>query len=211
MRHRTLCCAGRGYAPMVQDAHSHRAMLNADRWIDRRVLRGLGVLTLIDGSTAAYRMHAQAPMLRPVLAAGRTRPIQPYLSVLLVGGYGRSMRIIDTSPSRPPSRHPALPVLEYRGNIMALQATTPQTDAAGVWSRAQVLRSCAEVGLLIPARACVCTHASTRGIKPFGTHGGAHARVRVERLTSRAISLRPLRALTAGARKGLACAGVWQV
>ena len=83
---------------MMQDARSHRAMLSpADRWINRRalgVLGVLGLLTLIDGSTAAYRMHAQAPMLRPVLAAGRSRPIQPYLSVPLVGMYGRQMRIM---------------------------------------------------------------------------------------------------------------------
>ena len=132
---------------MVQDAHSHRAMLShADRWIDRGVLRGysensgvLGVLTLIDGSTAAYRTHVQAPMLRPVLAAGRSRR--------------RSMRIIDTIPITPATRYRALPVLEYRGNIMALQATHPTSrccrclvESAGT----QQLCRCP------PAHTCTC-------------------------------------------------------
>ncbi len=53
---------------------------------------------------------------------------------------------------------------------------TPQADAAGVSSRAQVLRSCADVRLLIPARARACTHASTRGIKPFEAHGDTRMR-----------------------------------
>ncbi len=76
---------------------------------------------------------------------------------------------------------------------------TPQATAAGVWSRAQVLNSCADVRLLIPARTHVHarTHETDQTIR--GTRAArrcARACVRVERLTSRAISFRPLRALT---------------
>jgi hypothetical protein len=133
MRNRPVCCAGRGYAPMatmhIRSARCSAMPRSMDRPPRTQGTRGYsggysGVLMLIDGSTAAYGMHLQAPMLRPVLAAGRSRPIQPYLSVLLVGRYGRSMRIIDTIAITPTTRHRPLPVSEYRGN-MALQATHP--------------------------------------------------------------------------------------
>ena len=111
----------------------------------------------------------------------------------------------------PTTRHHALPVLEYRGNMMALQATrATRRCCRGLVESAGTQQLCRGR----PAHTCTCTcctHASTRGIKPFGTRRRPRARVRVERLTSRSISLRPLRALTPVHGRDLAWAGLWQV
>ena len=164
---------------------------------DARVTRGA---RWIDRHAQDARASSQAATCARAGSRGRLRPVRPCLSVLLVGRYGRSMRMSDTIAITPATRRCALRVSEYVSAVgisWPCKPRTPQADAAGVWSRAQVLRSRADVCLLIPARARVCTHAYTRRIKPFGTRRCApRARVRVKRLTSRAISLRPLRALT---------------
>jgi hypothetical protein len=94
--------------------------------------------------------------------------------------------------SRPPSRHRALPVSEYRGN-MALQATARHTQmlpGSGQSAGTQQLCRCP------PAHTCTCVHASTRWINPFRINPFGTRRCARERRTSRAISFRPRRALT---------------
>ena len=104
------------------DAHSHRAMpSHADRWIDPPRTQGTAVYSVTRstrGTHADPRINRRVQNARASSHAAtcacsrrRSRPIQPYLNVLLVGRYGRSMRIIDTiaiTPAIPPSRTPRI-------------------------------------------------------------------------------------------------------